>query len=78
MFKDDDIVEVYYGKGWTLENQEYLGKDKFYQGASRLVHLKLESLGIMYPLYIRQILVQEDLTIIDYGSHSHFFKLKRL
>jgi hypothetical protein len=75
-FNDDDIVEVYYGEGYEIDpKQEYLGKATYYQGASKLVFSKLESIGIFDTTYIRHVGAEYGV-FIDYGSHSHFFKLR--
>lgn len=77
MFKDNDIVDVYYGSGYKIDDkQEYLGKGKYYQEVSRLVHEKLDDMGIKSP-YIRTVYNEDGTAFVDYGSWSYFFKLRK-
>lgn len=78
IFNDNDIIDVWFGYGYEIdENQEYLGKDTYYHGASRIIHSYLESIGIKYPNYIR-VVGTEYGAFIDFGSHSQFFKLRKV
>lgn len=78
MFKDDDNLKVYFGEGWELnDSQEYLGTDKYYQGAAKLVHNKLDSINF-HSHYIRWITLENGIVVLDFGSHSHFFKLVKV
>ena len=77
MFKDDDILKVYFGEGWKIDNnQECLGSGAYYQGVSKLVHEKLDSIPFK-SYYIRWI-YEDGIAILDFGSHSHFFKLVKV
>ena len=76
MFKDTDIVEVYFGKGYAIDGeQEFLGEATFYKGASKLVHDKLEKLNYESG-YLKHIPIDEANGCVDFGSHYYFFKLR--
>lgn len=74
MFKDDDVLKVYFGQGWKVDDsQEYLGSGTYYKGVSKLVHEKLANINFTSH-YIRWI-YEDGVTVLDFGSHSYFFKL---
>lgn len=78
MFKDDDILKVYFGEGWEVnDDQKYLGSDTYYKGVSKIIHEKIESLKFNSH-YIRWIYLENGVTVLDFGSHSHFFKLVKV
>lgn len=78
MFKDNDIIEVYYGLGYEIDDkQELIGQAPYYQGASIIVHSKLDDMGVKTP-FIRIVHTDEDNAFVDYGSHAKFFKLRRV
>lgn len=80
MFNDTDVLEVWYGEGWELdENKDImLGIGDYYQGANKFVFDYLDKIKFD-SYYIRWIGPFEDgRMVLDYGSHSKFFKLRKV
>lgn len=78
-FKDTDLIDVWYGESWEIDKHKdkYLGTAPYYQGASKLVNDYLDSINYKQG-YMRWIgPLESGIMIIDYGSHSNFFKLRK-